>query len=151
MKQTKAAVLDAARKWLGSKEDMLAADVGREDPIETERDFDQAEYDLTGAVYRFLGREPRLPGLASASSRGAAPVSSSLLFSDGGTSKKPFDTARNTILFLRMAASQLRNMIAGDDLPDDAKHRLRHIAEQCEAEARELADEYGIDLGRPLQ
>jgi len=66
-------------------------------------------------------------------------------------SEKPFDTARNTILFLRMAASQLRNMLGGDDLPDSAKYQLRHIAEQCDAEARDLADEFGIDLDGLLQ
>jgi hypothetical protein len=60
MSETEAAVLEAARKWLAAKEEMLAADVAIEDPVETERAFDQAEYELTEAVYRFLGREPRL-------------------------------------------------------------------------------------------
>src|SRR3954469_13934839 len=33
----KSAVLDAARRWLGAKEEVLAADEGVEDPVETER------------------------------------------------------------------------------------------------------------------
>jgi len=44
-----------------AKEEMLAADEGREDPLETEHASDQAEYSLTQAIYLFLGREPRLP------------------------------------------------------------------------------------------
>jgi hypothetical protein len=62
MTDAEAAVLEAARKWVAAKEEMLAADVGQEDTGETQRDFDQAEYDLTSAVYRLVGREPRLPG-----------------------------------------------------------------------------------------
>jgi len=61
MTEIEAAVLDAARKWLEAKEDMLAADAGLHDPVETERAFDQAEYELTEAGYRLLGRAPRLP------------------------------------------------------------------------------------------
>lgn len=61
MTDAEAAVLDAARKWLEAKEEMLAADQGREDPVETERALDSAEYELTNAVYRLLGREPRMP------------------------------------------------------------------------------------------
>ena len=44
-----------------AKEEMLAADEGREDPVETEHALDQAEYALTQAVYRLLGREARMP------------------------------------------------------------------------------------------
>jgi hypothetical protein len=41
---------------------MLAADeVNRDDPAETEHALDQAEYELTEAVYRLLGRGPRIP------------------------------------------------------------------------------------------
>ena len=60
MTDAEAAVLEAARKWLEAKEEMLAADEGREDPVETEHALDQAEYDLVQAIYRLLGREPRL-------------------------------------------------------------------------------------------
>jgi hypothetical protein len=61
MTKVEAAVLEAAREWIAAKEEMLAADVGVEDPSESEHAFAQAEYDLTSAVYRFVGREPRLP------------------------------------------------------------------------------------------
>jgi hypothetical protein len=61
MTDAQTAVLEAARKWLAAKEAMLAADEAGEDPVATERDLDQAEYDLTSAVYRLLGREPRMP------------------------------------------------------------------------------------------
>ena len=62
MTEAESAVLDAARKWLAAKEAILVADEMREDDrIATEGAFDQAEYELTEAVYRLLGREPRLP------------------------------------------------------------------------------------------
>jgi hypothetical protein len=35
-------------------------------------------------------------------------------------SEKPFDNARNTIMFLRMAVSQLRGMLNADHVPDAA-------------------------------
>jgi hypothetical protein len=41
---------------------MLAADeVGADDPVETQRALDQADYELTDAVYRMTGREPPIP------------------------------------------------------------------------------------------
>jgi hypothetical protein len=56
------AVLNAARKWVEAKEAMLAADeVGADDPVETQRALDQADYELTDAVYRMTGREPPIP------------------------------------------------------------------------------------------
>jgi hypothetical protein len=62
MTEAESAVLDAARKWLAAKEATLAADAMREDDrISTEHALDQAEYELTDAIYRLLGREPRLP------------------------------------------------------------------------------------------
>ena len=62
MTVAEAAVIDAARKWVEAKEAMLAADEARtHDPLETERTLDQAEYELTDAVYRLAGREPPLP------------------------------------------------------------------------------------------
>jgi selenophosphate synthetase-related protein len=62
MEDAESAVLDAARKWVAAKEAILAADEAREgDRIATESALDQAEYELTDAVYRLLGREPRLP------------------------------------------------------------------------------------------
>jgi hypothetical protein len=59
MTDAEAAVLEAARRWLEAKEELLAADNGRQDPVETGHAFDAAEYELTNAVYRLLGREPR--------------------------------------------------------------------------------------------
>jgi hypothetical protein len=62
MTDAETAVLDAARKWVEAKEAMLAVDESREDDsTETERALDQAEYELTDAVYRLAGREPPLP------------------------------------------------------------------------------------------
>jgi oligoribonuclease (3'-5' exoribonuclease) len=62
MEDAESAVLDAARKWVAAKEAILAADeVHEDDQIATEGALDQAEYELTDAVYRLLGREPRLP------------------------------------------------------------------------------------------
>jgi hypothetical protein len=62
MEDAESAVLDAARKWVAAKEAILAADEVREDDrAATESALDQAEYELTDAVYRLLGREPRLP------------------------------------------------------------------------------------------
>jgi len=62
MTDAETAVLDAARKWVEAKEAMLAVDESREgDPTETERALDQAEYELTDAVYRLAGRRPPPP------------------------------------------------------------------------------------------
>ena len=62
MTETEAAVVDAAKQWLAAKEAMLIADeTGQDDPAETEYDLDAAEYALTDAVYRLLGREPSSP------------------------------------------------------------------------------------------
>ena len=62
MTETEAAVIEAAKKWLAAKEAMLEADeLLRDDPAETERALDEAEYELTNAVYRLLGRPPSLP------------------------------------------------------------------------------------------
>jgi hypothetical protein len=61
MTDDEAAVLDSAKKWLAAKEAMLAADEARHDPIPSEFAIGQAESELTDAVYRLLGREPRIP------------------------------------------------------------------------------------------
>jgi hypothetical protein len=62
MTDAEAAVLDAAGKWVAAKEAMLAVDEARAgDPTETGHAFDQAEYELTEAVYRLTGREPSIP------------------------------------------------------------------------------------------
>src|SRR4051794_24133225 len=49
MTQNKAAVVDAAKRWLAAKEDMLAADLTGEHRAETEHALDAAEYELTDA------------------------------------------------------------------------------------------------------
>ena len=62
MTENEAAVLEAARKWLEAKEEMLAADEGREDPVETELALDKAEYDLVAGhipVARARAETPR--------------------------------------------------------------------------------------------
>jgi len=62
MTDSESAVLDAARKWVEAKEATLAIDVSHEgDPTETEHALDQAEYELTDAVYRMTGRLPPSP------------------------------------------------------------------------------------------
>ena len=62
MTEAESAVLEAARKWVEAKEAILAADeVGADDPVETQRALDQADYELTDAVYRMIGREPPIP------------------------------------------------------------------------------------------
>jgi hypothetical protein len=56
------AVLEAARKWVEAKEAALAADESKaDDRAETEHACDQAEYELTDAVYRLMGRGPLVP------------------------------------------------------------------------------------------
>jgi hypothetical protein len=60
MTQAEATVIEAAKKWLESKEAVLSADEARGAITETERAFDQAETDLTDAVYRLIGRGPRV-------------------------------------------------------------------------------------------
>jgi hypothetical protein len=62
MTDAEAAVIDAAGKWLDAKEAVLAADeTHMDDPKETEHALDQAEYELTEAVYRLRGRGPSIP------------------------------------------------------------------------------------------
>ena len=52
------------------------------------------------------------------------------------------DTVRKTVEFLRKAAAELRE--AAIDEPDVAQ-TLRHMADQCEAEADELSERFGIE------
>ena len=62
MTEAEVAVLDAARKWVEAKEEALAVDEARAgNSVESERALDQAEYELTDAVYRLMGRGPLIP------------------------------------------------------------------------------------------
>ena len=62
MTEAEVAVLDAARKWVEAKEEALAVDEARAgDPVESGHALDQAEYELTDAVYRLMGRGPLIP------------------------------------------------------------------------------------------
>ena len=62
MTEAEVAVLDAARKWVEAIEATLAVDEARAgDPVVSERALDQAEYELTDAVYRLMGRGPLIP------------------------------------------------------------------------------------------
>ena len=61
MTEIEAAVIEAAKKWIEAKEAVLAADEALEDPVPTEYAIAQAESELTDAVYRLLGRKPRIP------------------------------------------------------------------------------------------
>ena len=62
MTEAEVAVLDAARKWVEAKEATLAVDEARAgNPVKSERALDQAEYELTDAVYRLMGRGPSIP------------------------------------------------------------------------------------------
>ena len=63
MTDAEAAVIDAARKWVEAKEVILAVDDARLDDLasreDTERALDQAEYELTDALYRLRERDHR--------------------------------------------------------------------------------------------
>jgi hypothetical protein len=62
MTDAEAAVLKAAGKWVEAKEAILAVDDARlHDPAETDHALDQAEYELTDAVYRLRGTGPTIP------------------------------------------------------------------------------------------
>ena len=54
----------------------------------------------------------------------------------------PTDAVRQTIIFLRLATVQMRQM-AGSSEPGTAQ-QLRHMAAQCEAEANELSEHFKI-------
>ena len=57
-----------------------------------------------------------------------------------GTDKELFDRIEHTIMFLRMAAVEMRRIAEiGAWSPADAA-QLRHIADQCESDASELAE-----------
>ena len=61
MIDAEAAVINAARKWVEAKEAVLAVDEARlNDPAQTDRALDQAEYELTDAVYRLRGMGPSI-------------------------------------------------------------------------------------------
>lgn len=52
---------------------------------------------------------------------------------------------RNTIVFLRMAALQLRQIANDSNEPNEClKNQLRHMADQCETEVRELVKQFGL-------
>jgi hypothetical protein len=53
------------------------------------------------------------------------------------------DTVGETVAFLRMVANQMRRVAATDE-PGIAQ-QLHHMAAQCEVEAKELAERFGID------
>jgi len=60
MIDAEAAVINAARKWVEAKEAVLAVDESRlNDPARTDRALDQAEYELTDALYRLRERDHR--------------------------------------------------------------------------------------------
>lgn len=64
----------------------------------------------------------------------------------------PHEIARNTIIFLRLAAAQLRSIInENGELGEPATSQFRYIADQCESEANDLAEKYAIDLSWMLQ
>jgi hypothetical protein len=52
------------------------------------------------------------------------------------------DTVRETIKLLRKATAEMRQ-IAAEGGPETAQ-RLRHMADQCEAEASELSERFGL-------
>lgn len=52
------------------------------------------------------------------------------------------DTVRETVEFLRKAAAELRNAATNEP---DVGQTLRHMADQCEAEADELSERFGIE------
>jgi hypothetical protein len=52
------------------------------------------------------------------------------------------DRVREKVKFLRNSAAELRQMAANE--PALAR-TLRHLADQCEATAKEFAEHYGVD------
>ena len=54
------------------------------------------------------------------------------------------DTVCETIKFLRKATAELRQAATSE--PEVAQ-QLRHMADQCEAEAQELSERFGIGAG----
>jgi hypothetical protein len=62
MIETETGVIEAAQRWLLAKEALLAAEEKQGAVEEAVREFDDAEVELTAAVYRFLGRHPAIPG-----------------------------------------------------------------------------------------
>jgi hypothetical protein len=54
------------------------------------------------------------------------------------------DTVRKTVIFLRLAAAATRR-IAGTVTHESQQIELRHVAEQCEAEAKDLASAFGLN------
>jgi len=52
------------------------------------------------------------------------------------------DRVRETVKFLRKSAAELRQTATNE--PDLAR-TLRHLADQCEAVAKEFAEHYGVD------
>ena len=52
------------------------------------------------------------------------------------------DTVRETIKFLRKATAEMRQ-IADEGAPKTAQ-QLRHMANECEAEASELSERFGF-------
>jgi hypothetical protein len=69
MTETEAAVVQGAVKWVAAKEAMLAADEQHRGITAAERDMDNAEQELTQAVYQLLGRGP-----ARREAKGEGPV-----------------------------------------------------------------------------
>jgi hypothetical protein len=62
--------------------------------------------------------------------------------------KDDIATVLNSVTFLRMAVSEMRR-IANDGTDPETAARLRHMADQCEAEIRDL--ETRFKLPRLLQ
>jgi hypothetical protein len=52
------------------------------------------------------------------------------------------DAIRQTVIFLRMAAVQMRQIAASSE-PEVAQ-QLRHMGDQCEAEANEFSERFEI-------
>ena len=52
------------------------------------------------------------------------------------------DAVRQTVTFLRTAAAQMRQIAASSE--PEVAHQLRHMADQCEAEANEFSERFGI-------
>lgn len=55
-------------------------------------------------------------------------------------------TLRNTVFFLKLAARQMRNIADESSEPSETNFQLRRIADQCEAEANELTEHFGIKI-----
>jgi hypothetical protein len=53
-------------------------------------------------------------------------------------------TVLNTVIFLRMAVHEMRRIASESSTETEISYRLRHMADQCEAEIADLEQRFGL-------